>query len=122
LDDDYYARKFTPRRIDSKWSTVNRRRYEMLKLQGLLAPAGVNRPPTSRSGDAPRPALSAIPSYIHGPLQANSLAWNNFQKLAPSQQRAYIGWIDSAKKMETKERRLAEAIAVLAAGKKLGLK
>jgi uncharacterized protein YdeI (YjbR/CyaY-like superfamily) len=42
--------------------------------------------------------------------------------MAPSYQRAYIGWIDSAKRDETKKRRLREALRLLAAGKKLGLK
>jgi uncharacterized protein YdeI (YjbR/CyaY-like superfamily) len=42
--------------------------------------------------------------------------------LAPSLRRQYIGWIESAKREETKARRLQEAIRVLAAGKQLGLK
>jgi uncharacterized protein YdeI (YjbR/CyaY-like superfamily) len=40
----------------------------------------------------------------------------------PSYQRKYVGWIDSAKRQETKTRRLQEAVDLLAAGKKLGLK
>jgi len=42
--------------------------------------------------------------------------------LAPSYRRHYVGWIDSAKRQETKERRLREAIGLLAARQKLGLK
>jgi uncharacterized protein YdeI (YjbR/CyaY-like superfamily) len=122
LDDDRYARKSTPRKEGSKWSSPNRRRYESLKSQGLLAAVGMKRPPTGRSGDAPRPAVSAISGYIRGPLRANARAWNQFRKLAPSLQRTYLGWVDSAKKMETKEKRLRELIGILAAGKKLGLK
>jgi len=37
LDDDRCARKFTPRKSNSKWSTINRRRYADLKGRGLLA-------------------------------------------------------------------------------------
>jgi uncharacterized protein YdeI (YjbR/CyaY-like superfamily) len=122
LDDDHYARKFTPRKLDSRWSTINRRRYERLKERGLLAPAGLDRPPTSRSGDAPRPSVSALPAYIEQRLKADKRAWQNFDQLAPSYRRACIGWIDSAKREETKEKRLREVIALLAAGKKLGLK
>ena len=55
LDDDRYARKFTPRKTDSKWSSINRRRYADLEAHGLLAAPGRKRSPTSRSGDAPRP-------------------------------------------------------------------
>jgi uncharacterized protein YdeI (YjbR/CyaY-like superfamily) len=122
LDDDRYARKFTPRKPDSKWSTINRRRYADLKARGLLAAPGLERPPTNQSGDAPRPSLSAIPDYIMEQLKANARAYEYFERLAPSCRRAYVGWIDSAKRQETKEKRLREAITLLAAGKKLGLK
>src|SRR5437016_14683221 len=53
LDEDRYARKFTPRKPDSKWSTINRQRYAKLKAAGLLAAPGLARMPTRRSGDAP---------------------------------------------------------------------
>jgi uncharacterized protein YdeI (YjbR/CyaY-like superfamily) len=122
LDDVRYARKFTPRKADSKWSTINRRRYAELKSRGLLETPGLERAPTSRSGDAPRPSASAIPSYIEERLKADPRAWQYFEQLAPSYRRAYIGWIESAKREETKEKRLQEAISLLAAGKKLGLK
>ena len=122
LDDARYARKFTPRKADSKWSTVNRRRYRSLESRGLLAKSGLKRPPTSRSGDAPKPSVSAIPSYITKTLKANPRAWQFFEQLAPSYRRAYVGWIDSAKRVETREKRLREAVSLLAAGEKLGLK
>ena len=122
LDDDRYARKFTPRKPGSKWSTINRRRYTDLKERGLLAAPGLERSPTGRSGDAPRPSVSVIPQYIEMQLKADPRAWNFFERLAPSCRRAYIGWIDSAKREETKEKRLREAISLLADGKELGLK
>jgi uncharacterized protein YdeI (YjbR/CyaY-like superfamily) len=122
LDDSRYARKFTPRKADSKWSTSNRRRYADLESQGLLAAPGLRRPPTSRSGDAPRPSLRKIPSYIKETLKTNPGAWEQFRNLAPSYQRAYIGWIESARRDETKKKRLREALSLLSAGKKLGLK
>jgi uncharacterized protein YdeI (YjbR/CyaY-like superfamily) len=122
LDDARYARKFTPRKADSKWSTINRRRYADLKSRGLLAAPGLERAPTNRSGDAPRPSASAIPSYIEERLKADPRAWHYFEQLAPSYRRAYIGWIEAAKQEETKEKRLREALSLLAAGKKLGLK
>jgi uncharacterized protein YdeI (YjbR/CyaY-like superfamily) len=55
-------------------------------------------------------------------LQANVRAWEFFERLAPSCRRAYIGWVDSAKRDETKQKRLREMIQLLLAGKKLGLK
>jgi uncharacterized protein YdeI (YjbR/CyaY-like superfamily) len=122
LDEDRYARKFTPRKIDSKWSTINRRRYEEMKSRELLTEAGLARPPTSRSGDAKRLPATDVPAYIAECLKTEPQAWENFQQLAPSYRRNYIGWIDSAKRPETREKRLQEALELLAAGKKLGLK
>ncbi len=122
LDEGRYARKFTPRKPDSKWSTANRKRYARLRASGRLMPAGLKRAPTHRSGDAPRPSPSKVPQYIEQALRNHPAAWDYFQRLAPSYRRMYIAWIDSAKQQETKTRRLREAVGLLAAGKKLGLK
>jgi uncharacterized protein YdeI (YjbR/CyaY-like superfamily) len=125
LDDRRYARKFTPRRPDSRWSTTNRKRYEALKASGRLKPAGIKRAPTDR-GYGPRPARlpmpSRLPPYIHAALRKHPAASRHFEALAVSQRRRYLGWIESAKREETKLRRLKEAIRLLAAGKVLGLK
>jgi uncharacterized protein YdeI (YjbR/CyaY-like superfamily) len=85
-------------------------------------PAGLNRPPTERSGDAPRPSLEQVPSYIQEALNNHEAAGRFFESLAPSYRRMYISWIDSAKQPATKVRRLDEAIRLLAEGTKLGLK
>jgi uncharacterized protein YdeI (YjbR/CyaY-like superfamily) len=47
LDDDRYALKFTPRQPTSKWSDINRKRWEELKEAGLLTKAGLAVAPTS---------------------------------------------------------------------------
>ena len=120
LDDRRYARKFTPRKPNARWSTSNRRRYMDLQKRGLLEAPGIARPPTDRSGDAPK--VTGVPAYIGKELKAHPRAWAEFQRIPPSHKRAYIAWIDSAKKEETKQRRLAEAIQRLAAGQPLGMK
>lgn len=125
LDDSRYAVKFTPRRSDSRWSDINRKRYAALKASGRLRPAGVKRPPTSRTYAAQpkRYELPAtIPSYIQTALKKQPTALRYFEELTPAHRRRYLGWIESAKREETKARRLQEAIRLLAAGKPLGLK
>ncbi len=122
IDDHRYARKFTPRKPNARWSTSNRARYAELARRGLLEAPGIARPPNGRSGDAPRPSLTAIPPYIERGMRAHPRAWAVFQKIPPSHQREYLAWIDSAKREETKQKRLAEAIERLAAGQKLGMK
>jgi uncharacterized protein YdeI (YjbR/CyaY-like superfamily) len=125
LDESRYARKFTPRKADSRWSTINRKRYAALKATGRLKPSGINRPPTERSY-GPRPPRfqmpATVPRYIQAALRKQPAAWRYFERLAPSHRRRYIGWIESAKREETKARRLQEAIRLLTAGKPLGLK
>ena len=123
LDEDRYARKFTPRRPDSRWSRINLRRYAELEARGALRSAGRERAPTGKIAAAPTAWRGAgLPKYIEKALRANPAAWATFESLAPSYRRDYVGWIDSAKKDTTRERRLREAIGSLAAGRKLGLK
>ena len=125
LDDRRFARKFTPRRVDSRWSAVNRKRYAALKADGRLKPAGLERGPTA-SGYGPRPQRlempTTLPRYIEVALKKNPGARRNFEALPPSECRRYFAWIESAKREETKLRRLREAIRLLSAGKVLGLK
>jgi len=120
LDDDRYARKFTPRKPDSRWSTINRKRYARLKSKGRLTPAGMERPPTDRSGDLP--SIPKLPRYIATELRKHPSAWEYFQSLAPSYRRQYLAWIDSAKQDATRSKRLCEAIRRLEARHKPGMK
>jgi uncharacterized protein YdeI (YjbR/CyaY-like superfamily) len=122
LDGARYARKFTPRKPDSIWSSSNRKRYARLKASGRLMPAGLDRAPTDRRPDARRPLPSTVPQYIQEALRKRPKARSSFERLAPSHRRRYVAWIDFAKQQETKMRRLQEVIRLLAAGKELGLK
>ena len=96
LDDSRYARKFTPRKADSRWSTINRKRYAALKASGRLQPCGINRAPTDRSY-GPRPPRfqmpATVPRYTQAALRKQSAAWRYFQGLEPSHRRRYVGWI-----------------------------
>jgi uncharacterized protein YdeI (YjbR/CyaY-like superfamily) len=125
LDDARYARKFTPRKADSRWSAINQKRYAALKAGGRLMHGGIARAPTGR-GDAARPPRfqmpATIPRHIQAALKRHPAAKRTFEGLAPSHRRRYIGWIESAKRAETKARRLEEAIRLLSLGQPLGLK
>lgn len=125
LDDRRYALKFTPRREDSRWSPANRKRYAELKAAGRLGPRGIERHPTDR-GYAPRsprrPLPSKLPRYIQSALERHAAARRHYEALSMTQRRRYVAWIESAKREETKLRRLNEAIRLLAAGQQLGLK
>ena len=121
IDADRFALKVTPRKPTSKWSDINRGRWRALKRARLLAPAGLAAAPTENRY-APKPSMPELPSYIRKAIKAKSDAWTFFQKLPRGERRNFVVWIHIAKRPETRERRIRESIALLAAGRKLGLK
>jgi uncharacterized protein YdeI (YjbR/CyaY-like superfamily) len=125
LDDRRFARKFKPRRPDSRWSPLNRKRYAELKAEGRLARPGLERAPTRR-GSAAQPGRrelpARLPAYILSALRKHPKARKTFEALPPSHRRRYFAWIDSAVREETKLRRLDDAIRLLSRGEALGLK
>jgi len=127
IDREKFARRFTPRKPDSKWSESNKKRAEKMITQGRMTKAGLElinqakqRGQWSQNSLPPREI--SVPKYIEHALGSNKKALINFIKLAPSYRRRYIGWVDSAKKEETRKRRLAEVIGVLERNEKLGIK
>ncbi len=124
VDDDWYARKFTPRTNNQKWSEVNKRHVARLIKDGRMTSHGLAKVAYDRNATPPpRPELpSTVPLFISRQLKRNARAWENFNNLAPSHKRRYVGWIMFAKRDETRQKRLKEATALLAANQKLGLK
>ena len=92
LDDDRYAIKVTPRKPTSKWSDINRRRWNELKAAGLLAAPGLAAAPTGNSY-APHPPIPELPAYVAKALKTNLRAWQHFQALAPTYRRDFVVWI-----------------------------
>lgn len=126
VDGERYARKFTPRTNTAKWSEVNLRRVAVLVKEGRMTPAGLEKlreaqpiPP-----EAPRvkPAPFEIPPEVEQALRSNPQAWQNFNKLPPSHRKRYLGWVLSAKRPETLQKRLQEVIDVLEKDQPLGMK
>ncbi|MBU1707931.1 YdeI/OmpD-associated family protein [bacterium] len=127
VDDEIYMQKFTPRKSASTWSELNKNRVQKMIRQGRMTEAGLTKIKEAKKNGtwsetvASKKAVELSPE-IKKSLAANKKAWGNFNKFAPSHKRQYIGWIMSAKKEETRERRLKEAIKMLAQNKKLGMK
>jgi uncharacterized protein YdeI (YjbR/CyaY-like superfamily) len=55
-------------------------------------------------------------------LKANRKAWRNFERLTPGYRKQYVAWLQTAKRPETRKKRLEEAIRLLEANRKLGMK
>ncbi len=128
IDDEKYARKFTPRTNTTKWSEANKVRIRKLIKEGQMTQIGLAKIDTAtldKKEDNIKDRLKknlTIPDKIKTLLMANKNAWENFNKLAPSHKRNYIGWITIAKKDETQMKRVKEAIKLLKENKKMGLK
>jgi uncharacterized protein YdeI (YjbR/CyaY-like superfamily) len=130
LDEDRYAQKFTPRSNKSQWSALNRQRFARLVKKKLVTKAGFAKGPHTsprRVPESNRPGPSSrvwdrVPPYVLRRVKKNEGAWRFFQTLAPSYRRLYVGWIHSARREETRLRRLEVAVKLLAQGRKLGLK
>jgi uncharacterized protein YdeI (YjbR/CyaY-like superfamily) len=121
LDENLYAIKVTPRQPTSKWSDTNRKRWKELQAAGLLAAPGFEAAPTPNRY-APKPKVPELPAYIRTAFKTDPKAWTFFQALSAGNRRDFVVWIHTAKRPETRERRIREAIELLSTGKTLGLK
>jgi uncharacterized protein YdeI (YjbR/CyaY-like superfamily) len=125
LDEDRYMQRFTPRKPGSQWSASNQKRYAKLRAEGRLAPPGlVAAPPEGAASALPRRWTHGdpLPGFIEQELRHHPAAWGAFECLAPSHRQEYVRWIDEAKKDETRQKRLAEAVVLLRENRKLGMK
>jgi len=127
IDDEKFVRKFTPRKAKSKWSEANKKRARKMIKEGKMTEVGLAKiRKAKKSGEwfkaAPAKKELVIPPYMKEALAKNKKALENFNNLAKSYKRQYVGWISSAKREETRRRRLAEAISLLEKNEKVGMK
>jgi uncharacterized protein YdeI (YjbR/CyaY-like superfamily) len=124
VDAGSYTIRFTPRRRGSIWSKVNVGRYEALAAAGQMTPAGERAYEENkhRSGlYAYENAASAFSDEEERAFRRHARAWAHWEKVAPGYRKTMIHWITSAKKPETRAKRLAELIEGCAAGRKVGV-
>jgi uncharacterized protein YdeI (YjbR/CyaY-like superfamily) len=116
LDAERTLRKFTPRKPESLWSTLNIRRAEELIRSQEMTPAGllVYKPERKRASQPV--ALSEETTKL---FRQNKTAWRNFQAFPPYYRRVTAGWVESAKKPETRLKRIIRLIESSAANKKI---
>ncbi len=122
LDEISYTNRFTPRRPRSNWSAVNIKRVKELTDQGLMQPAGLKAFQTreeSRSGiyTYEQERSENLPEPYAQKLKHNKTAWAFFQAQAAWYRKKVIWWVISAKKEETRLRRLDKLIEESAHGR-----
>jgi uncharacterized protein YdeI (YjbR/CyaY-like superfamily) len=121
LDDISYTIRFTPRRPSSIWSAINIKRAQELTDQGLMRPAGL------KAFQARRENKSGIYSYeqrseklpepYEKEFKRHKTAWAFFQAQPPWYRKTAGWWVVSAKKEETRLKRLATLIEDSAIGR-----
>ena len=114
IDDERYSIRFTPRREGSNWSAINIGRAQELIEQGLMHAAGL------KAFEARREDRSGVYSYekqepalepqFEKRFRAHRKAWTFFAAQPPSYRRIAIHWVMSAKRPDTRERRLGTLI------------
>jgi uncharacterized protein YdeI (YjbR/CyaY-like superfamily) len=123
VDEFSYTIRFTPRRKSSVWSAINIQRVKALATEGRMQRAGL------KSFQARRENKSGIYSYeqrreqleepYNSMLRKNKAAWDFFQAQPPWYRKQAGWWVISAKKEETRQKRLKKLIEDSACGKRL---
>jgi len=126
IDEEKYARKFTPRKPWSIWSSSNINRVQRLEQEGKMTWWGMEafskRTSEKSLSEKFSPQDFKIPSDLEKALRANPRAWSNFEQYTPSYRKRYLMWISSAKKSETREMRIREAVDLISKNVKALLK
>jgi len=122
IDDQRHVQRFTPRKPNSNWSAVNVAKVERLRAEGRMRPAGeaaFARRRADRSGvySFEQRKDPRLEPEQEARFRADTAAWEWFSARPPSYRRAALWWVVSAKRPETRERRLSTLIEDSAAGR-----
>ena len=122
MGEDNYTVRFTPRRRGSIWSKVNVDRFNALKAAGLMTSAGKraydeNKHKTGLySYENEQRELTAEEEKL---IRRDKAAWADWDKRPPGYRKVVLHWITSAKKPETRAKRLATLMECSAAGRRI---
>lgn len=115
IDEHRYRQRLTPRRRNSNWSAVNIAKVAQLRAQGRMTPAGeaafaARRPDRAGTYSYERRHEAAFDAEQEETFRANAPAWEWFAAQSPSYRTLATFWVVSAKRPETRARRLATLI------------
>ncbi|MFC5413115.1 YdeI family protein [Larkinella bovis] len=123
IDERSYQIRFTPRKRNSIWSTVNLKRIEQLVEQGRVQPAGLA---VYQARDLKKTGLYAhererwdLDPVQETAFRASEKAWQFFQQQTPSYRKSAQKWVVSAKQEATRQKRLADLIDHSEKGQKI---
>ncbi len=126
LDDEKHMTRFCPRRKNSIWSERNKERVRRMIEAGRMTEAGLAKVREAKKNGqwdkaAEREDVTIMPGELAEALAQDERVRLNFEKLAPSYRRQFIYWIGTAKREETRRKRVAAAIRMIRENKRLGI-
>ena len=120
IDDTYYKQMFTPRKPKSAWAPSNKARVERLVAQRLMTPAGLAAIEMAKANGSwttyDAAASLKMPAPLRAALSANARAQKRWPLFTDSQRRQFLYWLASAKRDETRARRIAEIVSMVSKG------
>ena len=122
LGEEAYTIRFTPRRKGSIWSKVNLERFETLKSAGLMTPSGelALKGSTGPKGiySYEKPLAEFAPEE-EKKFRKHKAGWAYWERQAPGYRKLVLNWVTTAKKPETRAKRLATLIEDSEAGRRI---
>lgn len=114
IDDVRRKQLFTPRKSKSVWSKVNKTHIKELITQDLMHESGLKKIEAAKK-DGSWTALDnvenlIIPEDLLAAFNAYPVAYKNYKAFSRSYRKSYLYWLNSAKRTETREKRIAEII------------
>lgn len=121
IDEERYMQIFTPRKLGSIWSKLNKERIKKVIKEGLMTPAGLEKIESAKK-DGSWDFLDdidnlVIPIDLEEALGSKDIANTNFKEFSDSIKKQILYWIKTAKKPQTRKNRIEKTV-MLAAGDK----
>ena len=125
FDEQYFLQKFTPRRAKSIWSKINVGHVERLIASGEMKPSGLKAVEAAKQDGRWAAAYSSqgnieVPADFQSALNKNKKAKAFFETLSGSKRYSFLFRITTAKKAETREKRIRQFVEMLSKGETLG--
>lgn len=114
IDEQKRKQLFTPRKTKSVWSKLNKQHIEDLNEQGLMHQSGLKKIENAKK-DGSWSALDdvenlIIPKDLQEAFEKHPNAFKNYTAFSKSYQKNYLYWLNSAKRQETRDKRIVEII------------
>lgn len=122
VDNETFALRYSPRKSRSIWSVNNQQRVERLIEEGRMTAAGLQKIAEAKENGEWQAAIAredvdAVPEDLMKELKRNKV-WTSFKNWPASRKKQYLYWLNSAKRPETRQKRI-QAIVEMASRKKI---